>query len=221
MSKTYNFGRTFKTSVQNGKTPYSVVENIASKYRKTPAFVWANLKKNGYAFCTKFNGKSFWFPTFSCKTNSKNWKKTEATIWPQFIQYALQQGWITPAQCYNWTTNQICYHISNCFSKCYSKPGNFNPNTRNYKNNVPGQNGNWTTNGTWNNTTKSNTGTKKNRKSRKATGKTTRTYKSKTRKTNKTRRTNTGLRLVGATGRTRRYGSTRRYGTRRYARRAA
>lgn len=205
MSKTYNFGRSFKTSVQNGKTPYSVVENLAAKYRKTPAFVWANLKKNGYAFSTKFNNKTFWFPTFTCKTNSRNWKKTESTIWPQFIQYALQQGWVTPAQCYNWTTKQLCWHISNCFSKCYSKPGNFNPNTKGNFKNVPGQKGYWATNGTWTPTT----GTNKNSKTRKPTGKTRRTYKGKTRS-----RRGTGLRLVGATG-------SRRTTNRRYSRRAA
>ncbi|MCL4196864.1 MAG: hypothetical protein KJZ69_05160 [Phycisphaerales bacterium] len=218
MSKTYNFGRTFKTNVQNGKTPYSVVENIAGNCRKTTAFVWNNLKKNGYAFNTKFNGKTFWFPSFNCKTNSTNCKKTENTIWPQMIQYALQQGWITPAQCYNWTTNQICWHVSNCFNKGFRKPAGFNPNVRGNFKPVKGCPGYWTSNGTWNNYGfgyGSGFGYGTGNTTRK-TGKTTRTYKGKTRRTNKTRsrRTGrtTGLRLVG-TG--------NRYGTRRYSRRAA
>lgn len=211
MSKTYNFGRSFKTSVQNGKTPYSVVENLATKCRKTPAFVWNNLKKNGYVFNTKFNGKTFWFPTFTCKTNSRNWKKTEATIWPQFIQYALQQGWVTPAQCYNWSTKQLCYHISTCFSKCYGKPGNFNPTTRSNFKTPTGCTGKWTPNGTWTTTGTKTTGTK----TRKPTGTKTRKHTNKTRKTNKTRSRTTGLRLVGTSSR------THRTGTRRYGRRAA
>jgi len=195
MSKTYNFGPSFKTSVQNGKTPYCVVENLAAKCRKTPAFVWSNLKKNGFAFSTKFNNKTFWFPTFTCKTSSKNFKKTETTIWPQFIQYALQQGWVTPAQCYNWSNKQLCYHISTCFSKCYSKPGNFNPNTRSNFKTPTGCKGHWATNGTWTST--------------KATG--NNTTGTKTRKFPKTRSRTTGLRLVGATSRTHRTG-VRRYG---------
>jgi hypothetical protein len=191
MSTNTNFGPSFKTGIKNGKSPVACVNAIANRTGKTPSFVWNNLKTNGYAWCTKFNGQNFWFPTF--KPTGKGGTFCETQCWENLVQYAVYKGWVTPNQLSHWNKSQICWVISNCFSNFYSKPANFNPNMAK-----------WNTPGPWSNTT-TKTGTKSTpkRKGRKNSPKRTKRY--------------TGMRLVGTTSSRKSNSRSRRYTTRKAA----
>lgn len=211
MSSTY--GRGFKTAIKNGTSPWTWVEKTARKNNCSPNTIWRSLQKDGLCFSKKFGNFTFWFPTQFPKCSKSSCKATQFTFFQFCIEYCLQMGWVTPEQCYRWSTSQLCYFCCNKMAQNFKKPAGFNPNK-----NVSPFPANMT--GTPSNTTKKTT--KKAKKSTPKRRKTTRkpTARKSTPKKATSRRRSTSkkttsrrpkLRLVGkSTSRRRRTTTTRR-----------
>jgi len=123
--KTKTYGKTFCNACKKGTSPSDWVCKAAKRYDCTESYLWNCLKKEGYAFCKKFNGKNYWFPTFECKCPRAKSKVTEYNFWQYAVEFCMQQGWVTPEQVYNWTYQQMYYYCSFKFNKFYCKPKGF------------------------------------------------------------------------------------------------
>ncbi len=122
--------RTFQNSVKKGQSPFFVVQNLATKARKTPNQIWQTLKSNGFAFSTKFGNKTCWFPTFNGPRVARTkMSPSQQNFWQFFCEFGMQQGWITPSQIKAWTPQQTYWFLCNKANSLYNKPSGFNPRT--------------------------------------------------------------------------------------------
>lgn len=125
MSTTKTYGKTFMNACVKGTAPGTWVTKTAHKNGCTENYVWNCLKKEGYAWYKKFNGKNFWFPTFQFPCPNKQMKTFEWNFWQNTVEYCLQHGWVTPEQVHGWTCNQLFYYCCHKLGKQYSKPTGF------------------------------------------------------------------------------------------------
>lgn len=123
-----NWGRTFKKAVQQGKSPWQTVQAIATRNNVPTNRVWTWLVKNHFAFAKKFNGQTFYFPCAFTKGPKAFAKPTEFNFWQWCVEFAFQQGWVTPNQVFNWTPQQTFWFVSQKLNNFYGKPAKFNPN---------------------------------------------------------------------------------------------
>lgn len=128
MSSTY--GRGFKTAIKNGTSPWTWVEKTARKNNCTPNSIWKSLQKDGLCFNKKYGNFTFWFPTEFPKCSKTSCKGNQFAFFQFCIEYCLQMGWVTPEQCYRWSTAQLCYYCCNKCAQNFKKPAGFNPNKK-------------------------------------------------------------------------------------------
>ena len=134
------YATSFKNGVKRGTPWFTVVENIAKRYKKTPNFVWESLYKAGFCYRIKFNGQWMYWPKDAPKTNNSYWKQDQFYMWQWFVNYAVSAGYCTPEQLKKYATNQK--HFMTYCRKFFGKQYHWNKTTakshrrkvtRNYK----------------------------------------------------------------------------------------
>ena len=100
------YATSFKSAVKRGTPWYTVVENIAKRYKKTPNFIWESLFKAGWCYRMKFNGQWMYWPKESPKAKSNYYKQDQYYMWQWFANWAVSAGFCTPEQLHKYSTNQ-------------------------------------------------------------------------------------------------------------------